>query len=221
VVAVLLVVDPYQPDPTIIAEAARRLRNGGLVAFPTESYYALGALATSAPAIDRLVAAKRRPADQPILVVIDGRAQLLSVILRLPPPAESLMARFWPGPLTLVLPARPTVPRALTASTGRLGVRLPGLPVARLLASAAGAPVTATSANRSGGPPPITAERVQAVFGDEVDLILDGGPATGGPPSTLLDLCVEPPVLLREGKISADQLRAVCRTLRRAEPASS
>jgi L-threonylcarbamoyladenylate synthase len=90
-----------------------------------------------------------------------------------------------------------------------------------LLASAAGAPVTATSANRSGGPPPITAERVQAVFGDEVDLILDGGPATGGPPSTLLDLCVEPPVLLREGKISADQLRAVCRTLRRAEPASS
>ena len=164
----------------------------------------------SAPAVDRLFRIKRRSRGQPILVILGDRTQVSEVIDRLPQLGRRLMDRFWPGPLTLVLPAKSTVPPALTAHTGRLGVRIPGLPLPRLLATAAGGPITATSANRSGAPAATTAQMVEAIMGKEIELILDGGPTAGGRPSTLLDLCEQPPALIRKGRIPVEQIRAIC-----------
>lgn len=206
----LLRIDPSHPDPAVLDEAVRVLQAGGLIAFPTESFYGLGALASIPAAVDRLFTVKRRPAAQPLLVVAADRAQLLTVIEHISPTAEQLMTHFWPGPLTLVLPARSTVAPALTGNTGRLGVRVPGLALPRQLAAKAGGPVTAMSANYSGASPPTSADAVQSVIGAWVDLILDGGPTAGGLPSTVLDLCEETPLLIREGRISVGQLQAVC-----------
>ncbi|MEW6325346.1 MAG: L-threonylcarbamoyladenylate synthase [Nitrospirota bacterium] len=208
-------VDPDHPDPAALAKAAGQLLRGGLVAFPTESFYGLGVLASSPDAVQRLFTVKQRPADQPILVVAADRDQVMTVVERIPLIAERLTVRFWPGPLTLVLPAKPAVPLVLTGGTGRLGVRVPGLALPRLLAAAAGGPITATSANYSGAPPPTTAEAVQAAMGGAIDLILDGGPTAGGLPSTVLDLCGEQPVLVREGRISVGQLQEICGALQK------
>jgi L-threonylcarbamoyladenylate synthase len=214
-VAVVLRADPLRPDPAVVAEAAERLRRGGLVAFPTESFYGLGALARLPEAVRRLVAVKRRPSDSPILVIVADRRQLGDVVESVPPVAERLIECFWPGSLTLVFTARSTVSPALTGGSGRLGVRQPGLPLLSFLAAAVGAPVTATSANRSGAIPPTTAEAVKVSLGDEVDLILDGGPTAGGLPSTVLDVTTEPPTLIREGKVTVGQLREVCEIIQR------
>jgi L-threonylcarbamoyladenylate synthase len=210
----LRVVDPEHPDPGVLEEARRCLVDGGIIAFPTESYYGLGVLAASAAAVERLFALKRRPADQPVPVVVADRRQLAQVIETIPPVADLLMTRFWPGPLTLVMPARANLPGRLTGGTGKLGVRQPGLPLPAHVAAAAG-PITATSANRSGAMAATTAESVRAAFGEEVDLILDGGPTPGGLPSTVLDVTVEPPRLVRGGRITEEQLLAVCGPLQR------
>jgi L-threonylcarbamoyladenylate synthase len=212
----VLPVDPQRPDPGALDEARRRLLNDGLIAFPTESYYGLGALATSAAAVERVCAVKRRPAGQPVPVVVADRRQVAMVIESIPPLAALLMTRFWPGPLTIVMQARATVPMQLTGGTGRLGVRQPGLSLPALVAEAAGGPITATSANRSGEPPATTAEMVRVSFGDDVDLILDGGATPGGLPSTVLDVTVDPPLLVRAGRISEEQLRVICGRVQRA-----
>jgi len=206
----LLPVDPHHPDPRALDEARRCLLDNGLIAFPTESYYGLGVLVTLPAAVTRLFAVKRRSADQPVPVVVADRRQAALVVDPIPPLAERLMTRFWPGPLTIVMQARAIVPALLTGGTGRLGVRQPGLPLPALLAAAVGGPITATSANRSGAPPATTADMVRAALGDEIDLILDGGPTPGGLPSTVLDVTVEPPRLIRAGRIAGEQLRAVC-----------
>jgi L-threonylcarbamoyladenylate synthase len=211
----LLSVDPQRPDPSALDDARRCLLNDGLIAFPTESYYGLGALVASAAAVDRLFAVKRRPVDQPVPVVVADRRQVAMVIDTIPPLAERLMARFWPGPLTIVMRARATVPGQLTGGTGRLGVRQPGLPLPALVAAAAG-PITATSANRSGAPPATTADMVRASVGDGIDLILDGGTTPGGLSSTVLDVTVDPPRLIRAGRITEEQLRGICGRLQRA-----
>jgi len=216
-VARVLSVDPQHPDPAALDEARRCLLDGGLIAFPTESYYGLGVLVTSTAAVARLFAVKRRAADQPVPVVVADRRQAALVVDPIPSLAERLMADFWPGPLTIVMRALSIVPALLTGGTGRLGVRQPGVPLPALVAAAAGCPITATSANRSGASPATTAETVKAVFGDEVDLIFDGGPTPGGSPSTVLDVTVEPPLLVREGRITEEQLLTVCRRVQRAE----
>ena len=205
----LLSVDPHHPDSGSLDEARRCLLHNGVIAFPTESFYGLGVLAASAAAVERLFAVKRRAGDQPVPVLVADRRQASRVIETVPALAEQLMARFWPGPLTIVMTARATLPARLTGGTGRLGVRQPGLPLPVLVAAAAG-PMTATSANRSGAPPATTAEMVRAAFNDEIDLILDGGPTPGGLPSTVLDVTVEPPRLVRPGRISEEQLRPIC-----------
>ena len=209
-----LVVDPHHPDPAALDEVRRCLLTDGIIAFPTESFYGLGVVATSEAAVERLFVLKRRAADQPVPVVVADRRQVAMVIDTIPPLAEQLIARFWPGPLTLVMAARAIIPTRLTGGTGRLGVRQPGLPLPALIAAAAG-PITATSANRSGAPPATTSEKVRAVLTDEIDLILDGGPTPGGPPSTVLDVTVEPPRLVRAGRITEEQLLAVCGRLQR------
>jgi L-threonylcarbamoyladenylate synthase len=181
--------------------AADVLRGGGLVAFPTETFYGLGAHALDATAVARVFRAKGRPAEKPLLVLVDSLAMVERVAREVPDRARRLMDRYWPGPLTLVLPAHPSLPWALTAGTRTIGVRLSGHPVARALVTAVGAPVTAPSANPHGGPSPRTADEVLAGLRTRVDLVLDGGPTPGGPPSTVLDLSGTRPLLLRAGAV--------------------
>jgi L-threonylcarbamoyladenylate synthase len=197
-----LVVDPRDPAGPGLATAARVLREGGLIAFPTETFYGLGADALSEPAVRRVFAAKGRPADKPLLVLVDSVAMVGRVARDVPPRARALMARYWPGPLTLVLAARDELPPALTAGTGTIGVRLSGHPVARALVAAAGVPVTAPSANPHAAPPPCTADQVLAALGDHLQAILDAGPTPGGPPSTVLDLTRAPAVVVRAGAVA-------------------
>jgi L-threonylcarbamoyladenylate synthase len=196
----VLAVDPTAPAPDAIAEAAAVLEAGGIVAFPTETFYGLGVAALDAAAVRRLFALKARPESRPILVLVDDPARIERFAL-LTTGARELIARHWPGALTLVLPARPVVPPELTAGTGTIGVRQPAHAVPRALAAALGAPVTAPSANLTGEAPPTTAAEVIAVFDGRIDLVLDGGPTHGGPPSTVLDVTVDPPRLVREGAV--------------------
>ena len=196
-----LVVHASRPAPADLKTALRVLRDGGLVAFPTETFYGLGALALDEAAVARVFQAKGRPGDKPLLVLVDSVAMVERLAREVPDRARRLMARYWPGPLTLVLPARADLPRALTAGTGTIGVRLSGHPVARALVQAAGAPVTAPSANPHGGASPRTANDVLAALGPHVDLVLDGGPTPGGPASTVLDLTRTTVVILRAGPV--------------------
>jgi len=196
-----LVVNTSRPAPLALDAAARVLRSKGLVAFPTETFYGLGAHALDAAAVDRVFVAKGRPADKPLLVLVDSVAMVTRVAREVSVHARRLMARYWPGALTLVLPAHPTLPVTLTAGTGTIGVRLSGHPVARGLVTALGAPVTAPSANPHGAPSPRTADEVVASLGARIDLVLDGGPTPGGPASTLLDLTRVPAVVVRAGAV--------------------
>jgi L-threonylcarbamoyladenylate synthase len=193
-------VDPEAPAAADVAEAGRVLRDGGLVAFPTETFYGLGANALDATAVGRVFRVKGRPADKPLLVLVDSVAMAETVAADVPVRARRLMSRYWPGALTLILPCR-ALPLALTAGTGTIGLRVPGHAVARALVRAAGCPVTAPSANPHGGPSPCTAAEVLAGLGDRVDLVLDGGATPGGPASTLLDLTAEPPRIVRPGAV--------------------
>ena len=198
----LLPVDPRAPAPEALGRAVEILGRGGLVAFPTESFYGLGAAALDPEAVARVFRAKGRPADKPLLVLVDSVAMLRSVVVDIPCRARVLVERYWPGPLTLILRARPEVPEALTAGTGTVGVRIPGHPVARALVRTAAFPVTAPSANPHGEAGPRTAGEVIAGVGGHVELVLDGGPTAGGPASTVLDITVLPARVVRAGAVT-------------------
>jgi L-threonylcarbamoyladenylate synthase len=204
-----LIVDSSRPDPAALETAARVLRAAGLVALPTETFYGLGAQAFDPAAVARIFQLKGRPAEKPLLVLVDSLAMVERVAREISARAGRLAARYWPGPLTLVLPAHPSVPAGLTAGTGTIGVRLSGHPVARALVTALGAPVTAPSANLHGGASPRTADEVIAALGTGLDLVLDAGATPGGPASTVLDLTGAVPAVLRRGAVvlSADDLR--------------
>lgn len=197
----ILPVDPVVPEREALVEAAAVLRGGGLVAFPTETFYGLGAAALHGSAVRRVLEVKGRPEGKPLLVLVDSIAMVDAVALAVPARGRELMARHWPGALTLVVPARPEVPDEVTAGSGTVGVRLSAHPVARALVSALGEPVTAPSANPSGLAAPTTAGEVRAHFEGRIDLVLDGGPTTGGEPSTVLDVTVDPPRLVRAGAV--------------------
>ena len=194
-------VDPQAPAAAAITAAAALLRAGGLVAFPTETFYGLGAAALQPAAVRRIIEVKGRPDGKPLLVLVDSTAMAERVAAEIPPRARALMARHWPGPLTLVLRARPHVPVEVTAGSGTVGVRLSAHPVARALVGALGEPVTAPSANPSGLAPPTTAAGVLAHFRGRLELVLDGGATAGGTPSTVLDVTVDPPRVLRAGAV--------------------
>jgi L-threonylcarbamoyladenylate synthase len=197
----VLAVDEPRAHAGQLDEAGAVVRRGGLVAFPTESFYGLGADALDEAAVARVFRAKGRPETKPVLVLVESIAMAASLVADLSGQARGLMARHWPGPLTLVLNARPHVPVALTAGTGTVGVRMPGHRIALALVRAAGRPITAPSANPSGAPPPTTAADVRAYFPDALDLILDGGTTAGGSGSTVADCTVWPPRVLRAGPI--------------------
>ncbi len=191
----------------LAAPAADRLRAtvraGGVVVYPTDTLYALGADPRDPGAVERLFRIKGRRQDQPILLLLPDRSAVADWAAEVNPAALRLMERFWPGPLTLVLPARPDVLPALTGGTGKIGLRLPGSALTRDLLAAAGTALTGTSANRSGGPDPVSAAMVIEAIGGEVDLVLDSGPAAGSRPSTVVDVSGGAPVVIRQGAIEA------------------
>ncbi len=188
----------WPADPPHIARAAERLRAGHLVAFPTDTLYGVGARATDPQAVARLYQVKRRPSEQPMVWLVTDRAQAERYAVVSSAAAE-LIARFWPGPLTLVLPS-------LVDNKSTIAVRAPADPVALALLTALGEPIASSSANAAGRPPPIDAEQVIAGLGDELDVVLDGGPCRIGQPSTILDVSGTTPRILREGAIPAPEL---------------
>jgi len=198
----MLVVDESAPAGPATCEAAALLQTGALVAFPTESFYGLGAVALDSRSTERVLHVKGRPDHKPLLVIVDSVDMVESLAEEIPERARELMRRYWPGPLTLVLRASPHVPTAVTAGTGTIGVRIPGNPVALALVRATGRPVTAPSANPNAAPPPTSAEDVRRYFDGRIDLILDGGTTAGGSGSTVADCTVWPPRVLRAGPIA-------------------
>jgi L-threonylcarbamoyladenylate synthase len=190
-----------------IARAAQIIRAGGLVAFPTETVYGLGANALNPEAAAKIFEAKRRPSFDPLIVHVSAPEMLAQVVAEVPPQAKSLMEKFWPGPLTLVLPKSARVPGIVTSGLPTVAVRMPSHPVALGLIHQSGLPIAAPSANPFGYLSPTRAEHVERMLGDAVDLILDGGPAEFGVESTIL-LLADKPTVLRFGAVSVEQLEA-------------
>jgi L-threonylcarbamoyladenylate synthase len=189
----------WPADASHIAQAAQRLRDGAVIAFPTDTLYGVGARAGDPAAVERLYAVKQRPAGQPMVWLVVDRAQA-EQSSEVSEEAAELMRRFWPGPLTLVLRAR----RPSTGST--IAVRAPDHPVARALLEALGEPIASSSANPAGQPPPVDADAVMRGLRDGLDLVLDGGPCRIGLPSTILDLSGPTPRILRQGAIAEADL---------------
>jgi L-threonylcarbamoyladenylate synthase len=200
------------PQPEMIERAAGILRAGGVVCFPTRCLYGLGVDALNPAAVDRVFEAKGRPADKPLSVFISRPEQVALLAKRVPPAAAILMKRFWPGRLTIILEARGGLPENLNARRGTIGVRLPGHPVAVALTQAAGGPITATSANLSGEAGANRVGQVSRQLLARVDLILDAGPLKGGVGSTIVDVTVDPPVVLREGEITKVDIAAAIKS---------
>jgi L-threonylcarbamoyladenylate synthase len=205
----ILRVDPARPDPAIIDEAAGILRAGGLVAFPTETVYGLGARAKDPHAVVRIFAAKGRPANHPVIAHVLGETDAAGLSASWGDRASRFARAFWPGPLTLIVPRAEHVPASLGGGTASLGVRAPRHPVARAILAALGEPIAAPSANRYQGLSPTRAEHVAASLGERVELIVDGGPCAEGVESTVLDLQGEVPRILRPGAIDLLALRGI------------
>lgn len=201
--------DPAAPDPAVIERAAELLRTGGLVAFPTETVYGLGANALDPAAVRGIFAAKGRPSSNPLIVHVADPSQIANVAAEWPETARRLAERFWPGPLTIVVPKKPGIPDEVTAGGETVAVRCPNHPVARALIAEAGVPVAAPSANRSTELSPTRAEHVLRGLGGSIDLILDGGPCPGGIESTVVDVTGDVVRLLRPGLVTVPMLEAV------------
>jgi L-threonylcarbamoyladenylate synthase len=197
----VLAVDPVAPTRAALRAAADTVRAGGVLALPTETFYGLAVAALDAGAVRRVFELKGRPESKPLLVLVDSVA-MAETVAHVTAPARDLMKRYWPGALTLVMPARDTVPSVVTAGSGTLGVRLSPHAIARGLVELLGEPVTAPSANPNSLPPPTTAQAVLDYFHERIDLVLDGGATGGGEPSTVLDLTVDPPRVLRQGAVA-------------------
>jgi L-threonylcarbamoyladenylate synthase len=205
----VLTVDTEHPAPETLAEAARILRAGGLVAFPTETVYGLGANALDAGALARIYEAKQRPANDPIIAHIARAEQLDQLARDIPPAARQLADVFWPGALTLVLKRAPGVPDTIAAGRDTVAVRMPAHPLARALLQAVDLPIGAPSANTFTRPSATTAAHVLEDLDGRIDLVLDGGPTPIGVESTVLDLTGPAPVVLRPGGVTLEDLQAV------------
>lgn len=204
-----MVIDVADPDRSVLIEAGRIIRAGGLVAFPTETVYGLGAHALDPEATERIFAAKGRPSTDPLIVHIAAAAQARDLSSRWPDVADRLIEQFWPGPLTLVVAKSPVVPDSITANRSTVALRIPAHRVALGLLESAGVPVAAPSANRFGRISPTSADDVESELQGRYDLLLDAGATTLGVESTVLDLTGETPVLLRPGGVSADLIRSI------------
>jgi L-threonylcarbamoyladenylate synthase len=199
----MIMIIPFNENSSvkIIADSLGIVERGGIIAYPTESFYALGVLATDEKALESLFLLKKRPADKPLPLIVGDLETLASVVKRVPDRAIELMERYWPGPLTIIFEAADNISDLLTAGTGRVAVRVPGESVALRLAREAGFPITATSANVSSEPPADNPDAVLNYFGDSIGLIIDGGRTPGGRPSTIVDATTDTLKILREGSV--------------------
>ena len=202
-------IDKNNIDPEVIEEAGNILKNGGLVAFPTETVYGLGADALKEEAAKKTYAAKGRPSDNPLIVHIADYEDLKAVAVNIPAKTDALAAHFWPGPLTMIFEKSEVVPYGTTGGLDTVAVRMPSDPVAAAVIRAAGGFVSAPSANTSGRPSPTTAQHVSEDLDGKIDMILDSGSVDIGLESTILDMTVEPPMILRPGAITADMFEEV------------
>ncbi len=192
-----------------IKEAAEILKNGGLVAFPTETVYGLGANALDSTAVGRVYKAKGRPADNPMIVHISDKKDLGKITKRAPDKAKKLIDRFWPGPLTLILEKKDVIPSEVTCGLKTVAVRLPKNKTAQKLIQTCGFPIAAPSANKSGGPSPTKATHVLDDLDGRIDAVIDGGNTVHGLESTVVDMTTDPPTLLRPGAVTLEQIRRI------------
>ena len=190
-----------------LSSAVRALKRGEVIVFPTETFYGLGADAFGPGAVERVVSLKGRNADNPIAVIIGDQRMLTEIVTEIPLAAQKLMNHFWPGPLTLVLPARKGLPRPLLSREGKIGVRISSHPVAKQLPQALGRPVTATSANPSGAEPARTIQEARRYFSDKIEIFLDGGRLGGRQGSTVVEVLGDELKMIREGAISLHELQ--------------
>ncbi len=197
-------------NPNNRSVAAILLREGGVVAYPTDTSYGLGAVVYNHSAVATVFVIKGRSRDQGLPVLIASESQLGEVAESVPDAGLALAKRFWPGALTLVVPRHPGLPKAVTGGADTVAVRLPDHPAPQTLISACGTPITGTSANRHGGPEPTTAEEVQRQLGTRLSMVLDGGPTGSALSSTVVDVTTYPPRVLRRGMVTAEELRTVC-----------
>ncbi len=202
----ILKIDSLESGKAAIERAGHVLLSGGVVAFPTESFYGLAVDIQNDRAIEKLFSLKQRDKNNPILILLPEKEGLKKYVADIPEQAVKLINAFWPGGLTLVLKAGSAISPLLTADTSRIGVRLSSHPVATALARSIGRPVTGTSSNISGQPPCTGADEVYDSFGNSIDLIIDNGPTAGGKGSTILDVTVDPCVVIREGMVSRSDI---------------
>ena len=199
-------VTPASVGPDDLAPAVSALRHGGIVAYPTETFYGLAADPRSPLAVGKIFELKRRGLDQPLPLIAASVDQIADHVGTMTALAARLASHAWPGPLTLIIPASAKLCDAVHLSTGKVAVRVSADPVARALAQSAGHAITSTSANISGDPPAATADRVAASFGEGIDVLIDAGPAPGALPSTIVDATGDVPVLVRAGMVAWDRV---------------
>lgn len=205
----ILSVDTESPDQNTIGEAAALMKEGGLVVFPTSSFYGLGTGAFNAKAVDRVFRVKNRDPQKPVLILVASLADVATLVRSIPQRAMRLMEAFWPGGLTLVFQAADLLPSNLTGYTGKIGIRLASHPVASALVTAMGGPITGTSANLSGKSSCTAVAEIDRYIKDQVDLVLDAGKLAGGKGSTVVDVTQDPPKVLREGAVGAEKVAAM------------
>jgi len=194
-----------------LREAVEILRGGGIVAYPTDTVYGLGADATNERAIFKIYAAKKRPLESAIPLLLSNASEITNVARDIPEIAWRLAERFLPGGLTLILYRLPSVSSVISGGGDKIAARVPDHPVPLSLIRLLGGPITGTSANLSGSPNPTTAEDVRGQMGDSIDLIIDGGRCRGDTASTVIDLTTEPPVIVRQGTVSRHQIESICK----------
>jgi L-threonylcarbamoyladenylate synthase len=202
----IIQVDPLNPRDDHIVESFQIIKDGGVIVFPTQYLYGLGADALNVEAVDKVFEIKQRSYHKPLLILIPHRQDLKRLVQHVSSAAVHIMNCFWPGAVTLVFKAKDTVPENLTANTGKVGIRMPQHPVALALSRAVGGPLTATSANITGDSGCSTVSDIDLRISDNVDLILDAGPLKGGTGSTVVDVTIDPPKILRDGAIPAKDI---------------
>jgi L-threonylcarbamoyladenylate synthase len=200
----LILSDTEENADKVVSASLDVLSGGGIIAFPTESYYALGVLATDESSVERLFEIKKRRADKPLPVVVGDMNVLAAIVKEVPNQAYDLINRFWPGALTLIFEANESIPALLTGGTGKVAVRIPGNSAALYLVKTLRVPITATSANLSSKQPADSPEMVKYYFGNKLDLLIDSGVTSGGKPSTIVDMTLDLPRIVRKGSVQLD-----------------
>ncbi len=204
-----ITIDPLYPDPSLIEKITGILKRGGIIAYPTETFYGLGADATDERAIEKIYTIKGRKGRKPISIIIGSAKDVDIFAVNISETSRKLMERFWPGGMTLIFEASSSIPEILTAETGTIGIRNSSHVIATHLARNLPGALTATSANISGGKECTSADDVIESLGDRIDVLVDGGKTPGGSGSTVVDVSKEPPVILREGVVPSSLINEI------------